>query len=237
MDKKFLILQFRTDQSLEHEKQCFKKALNLHEKNLTFFNVFDNNNNNFNLVLKNYNALIISGSGQFNVTDLPKDKREKIKKISGLIRQAIKTDFPTLGICFGHQLIAELCGGKVKRDEAQFESGTQQIVLNKLGQGQKIFKNFPKKFFAAQGHKDSVVKLPKNAVKLAYSKKTDIQAYKIGDNIFTVQFHPEFELEDMMFRLALYPEYLKGKSMEDIRKEHKEIPHAIKVLKNFVSLI
>lgn len=231
--KKILVLQFRTDKSLGHERECFDKVLK--ESEIRYINIFGNDD--LSVKLENFDGLIISGSGQFDITKLEGLQKSRIEKIAPLIIKAVEIDFPTLGICFGHQLIAHLNGGEVVRDEKQAESGSVEVNLNHKGQAAKIFKNISKSFYAIEGHKESVGKLPRNAIQLASSKKCNNQSYKIGKNIFCVQFHPEFELDDMMFRLSLYPEYLKNKSIEEVRKEFEEVPHAIKVLKNFEDLV
>ena len=42
---------------------------------------------------------------------------------------------------------------------------------------------------------------------LAYSEKCPVQAYRFGNRVYSMQFHPELSIEDLEYRLSLYPEY------------------------------
>ncbi len=140
-------------------------------------------------------------------------------------------------ICFGHQLMAYFFGGKVERDETQAEGGIISIELLPKGTKTLIFKNIPKKFSAVSGHKDSVVRLPKKAKLLARSQKTKFQSYKIKNNIYCVQFHPELDTDGLVYRMSLFPEYARGRSLEEIKKEFVDMPYAVKTLENFKDLV
>lgn len=232
--KKYLLLQFRTDQTLEHEVSCVKKALDLSDSEIEVVNVFDQDKEPTLPSIEslaNYKALITGASGQYNVTDLPGWAEERIQKIISYFKWVIENDFPTLAICFGHQIIAKSLGGEVKREQA--ENGNAEINLTEDGKLSPIFKDIPEKSWVVSAHKEAVTKLPNEAKLLAYSEKTKIESYQIGKNVFAVQFHPELELDDLMFRLSLYPEYLQGKSIEEVRRGYHETPFATKVLKNF----
>jgi GMP synthase (glutamine-hydrolysing) len=228
---KLLVFQFRTDKSLEHERQCFADVFGSTAE-LEFLNMLDEAEPNVPDIHK-YGGVIIAGSGQYNVTDWDDHVRSRAEKIYPIIKQSVYEDFPLLGICFGHQLMAVALGGNVKRDTRQAEGGTVTVHLNELGRRDVLFENIPQKLYVVAGHKDSVTTLPKDAVLLANSETTDVQSYKIKNNIYAVQFHPELDLNSLLFRFSLYPEYTKGKTENEIRKEYKEIPHAWKVIHNF----
>lgn len=237
-NKKILVLQFRTDESIEHERNCFSKAGAWKNDSLEFVNILEDGTKCPKPSdLNNYSALITAASGQFNVTDWSDEIKEKIEPVVKIFREAIKKDYPTLAVCFGHQLIAQLFGGKVISKDKQSEAGTYQIILTATGRKSKLFAKIPTSFYAVLGHKDSVVKLPRGARRLAYSQRCKIQAYKIKNNIYSIQFHPELDLDDLIWRLKLYPEYLKGKSLKDIKAEYHEITHATKILENFKHLV
>lgn len=237
MQKPILVLQFRTDKSLKHERDCLISASKLPLERFHFVNILDKNVSIPRKEdLSNYQAVIVAASGQFNVTDWPSNVRRPIEKLKPFFDEMIKQDFPTLAICFGHQLIAKFFGGEVTRDSHQAEAGTVEITLNNEGKSAKIFTGIPEKFWVSSGHKDSVTKVPNTAVILASSQKTRVAAYQIGQNIYCLQFHPEFDLDSLIWRLSLYPEYIVGKTLEDIRKSYHEIPFATQILKNFKNL-
>ena len=99
---------------------------------------------------------------------------------------------PILGICLGHQTIAQAFGADVIRAKNLMHGKTSELSLQKES---KIFKNIPSNFIATRYH-SLVVKqdnLPKNIIPTAYScDDNEIMALEIQDyNIYGLQFHPE----------------------------------------------
>jgi GMP synthase (glutamine-hydrolysing) len=238
MKKPILILQFRTDKSLAHERSQIIKHGKFKKSDLNFVNVMDGRSKIPGPSdLKKYRALIIAGSGQYNISNLSADVEKKMKRAIPLIKAAVKNDFPTLGICFGHQLISHLFGGRVVNDDKQAENGTYEIKLNSLGTNSKLYKNIPQKFYVVLGHKDSVVKLPKDAKLLATGKRCKIQSYQLKKNIYCLQSHPELEREGLMYRLQMYPEYLKDKSLDEVKKSYNPVKYAPIIIENFNNIV
>ena len=95
---------------------------------------------------------------------------------------------PILGICFGHQLIAHLLGGRVEKGTSA-EYGLTKIYVD---EADVLFAGLPKEFNAWASHYDEVNALPKDFVALAHSNICKIEAMKHKTlPIFSVQFHPE----------------------------------------------
>jgi GMP synthase (glutamine-hydrolysing) len=238
MKKPILVLQFRTDKSLQHERDMYLTQGGFKKSQLVFKNILDNRVKvPTPKDLTKYSAVIIGASGEFNITDWPKSIQKKINRIKPLLNEILKTNFPTLAVCFGHQMLAHMAGGKVVNYEKNAEAGSVKITVTKEGKKVNLYKDVPSSFWALSGHKDSVVKLPKGAKILASSQKCKINSYKLGENIYSIQYHPELDIENLIWRLKLYPEYLKGKPLSEIRKQYKEVPYATKILDNFRQLI
>jgi len=95
---------------------------------------------------------------------------------------------PILGICFGHQLLADLWGGEVKQEE-QREYGlslaqlnNNALLFNGINQQQKVW----------MSHGDYVARLPSGFKGIASTDNIDIAAYENNKlKIFGLQFHPE----------------------------------------------
>ena len=97
-----------------------------------------------------------------------------------------------MGICFGHQLVAEALGGLVKRSKRGWHVGVDSVQLNndasKFGKASQEFK-------LIYNHQDEVQKVPANAKLLAGSKNCLIAMMSIDDHILTFQGHIEFKKE------------------------------------------
>lgn len=104
-------------------------------------------------------------------------------------RQIRELEVPILGICYGHQLLAHLAGGKVKAGDVG-EYGTTTLkrvterndLLRGLSNGEEVWMN----------HKDRVVKMPPGFITLASTEASPVAAFANEDKgEFGVQFHPE----------------------------------------------
>lgn len=97
-----------------------------------------------------------------------------------------KNNIPLMGICYGHQLIAHLSGGKVVPGGRKEYGITEMSVDKKVG----IFKSLSSKEKVWMSHGDNVANLPSGFEPLAHSDNAPIAAYHKG-NIYGIQFHPE----------------------------------------------
>ena len=99
---------------------------------------------------------------------------------------------PILGICLGHQSIAQVFGGDVVRAKNMMHGKTSVM---KQSNDSKIFQDLPQEFIATRYHSLIVDKksLPENITPTAFSTDDDeIMALKIKDKeIYGIQFHPE----------------------------------------------
>ncbi len=131
-----------------------------------------------------YDGVVISGS-QTSVYD----DRDWIHDLTSWVREVHRADVPTLGICWGHQLLAQALGGRVV-DMAEHELGYRTV--HRRGDD-PLFADVPASFTAFQTHSDRVAELPSGAVELARNDR-GIQAFRLGAR-YGVQFHPEYDRE------------------------------------------
>lgn len=226
------VIQFRTDASEKHEQKCFRK--HLPDTDLEFLSIFDKNISfdEPEKLLQNYDKVILAGSGELLLSRGDKKTNSVYKTVKPLMEYVLKTDFPTLGVCFGNQILGKAIGGEVKNEESQAEAGIQQVRFTKAGRTAKIFKNMNNPLSVAMGHEDSVQKLPKKATRLAYSAKCPSQAFQHGENVFGVQFHVELNDKDLAERLKMYSQYDKYQLGYNVPNG----VHGPQVLRNFVTI-
>ena len=109
-----------------------------------------------------------------------------------LLADAIARDIPVLAICLGTQLLAAAIGGKVTRAKI-VEIGAKEIFPSAAAATDSIF-NFVGPLPVTQWHEDEVSILPPGAITLASSPACENQIYRVGENSYGVQFHPEADL-------------------------------------------
>jgi len=133
-------------------------------------------------ITKDNIAGIIFSGGPLNVYENDKFKFDK---------KILKLGVPILGICFGHQILSKLLGGKVKKSKhREFGLATINKVSNSI-----LTKNFFSKNMTSDvwmSHADQVSKIPKNFKVIASTKNSKLTIIEnIKDNFYGVQFHPE----------------------------------------------
>lgn len=94
-----------------------------------------------------------------------------------------------LGVCLGAQLLADVLGARVTRNEVP-EIGWYPVTLTAEGQASPAFGRLPAEFTALHWHGDTFA-LPDGAVHLAESAACEGQAFAWGERVFGVQFHLE----------------------------------------------
>jgi GMP synthase-like glutamine amidotransferase len=97
---------------------------------------------------------------------------------------------PYLGICLGHQLLAEALGGKVTSMKKP-EVGISTIELTPEGQMDPIFLGFKQTFDTLQWHGAEVSQLPEGTVVLAENAACPVQAMRWGKWAYGFQYHTE----------------------------------------------
>lgn len=111
-----------------------------------------------------------------------------IERVGNCIDFIQKMDIPILGICLGHQLIAQAFGGEVATADAQSYAQIELEILDE----DDIFQGLGPKMNVWASHKDEVKGLPSEFDVLAQSDICSVEAMKHHEKpIYGIQFHPE----------------------------------------------
>jgi GMP synthase (glutamine-hydrolysing) len=134
-------------------------------------------------------GVVVSGSSAM-VTD----RAEWSERTGEWLLQAISLGKPVLGICFGHQLLAQACGGEVHYNPRGRQVGTIDVKLTPAAEGDRLFGVFREPLHVPVCHRQCVATLPPNATWLGESPLDAFHAFRVGTSAWGIQFHPEFDV-------------------------------------------
>lgn len=135
--------------------------------------------------LSEFGGLVILG-GPMGALDF--DRHPGLRAEAELVRTATDAGIPLLGICLGHQIIATALGAALHPGAAsEVGLGTVDVVTD-----DRVLGNAGDSVPALHWHYD-VVDLPDGATLLARTAQTPNQAFRMGDTVFSTQFHPEVD--------------------------------------------
>jgi GMP synthase-like glutamine amidotransferase len=125
-----------------------------------------------------------------------------------LMKDAVAQDFPFFGVCLGGQMLATAVDGIVERTPFP-EVGVATFRIADSAASDPVFGiHAGKDVIAAEWHQDYVTDLPDDAVVLAGNDVCPIQAFRIGQHVYGVQFHPEVDAQMFASWAAIADEVL-----------------------------
>jgi GMP synthase (glutamine-hydrolysing) len=138
-------------------------------------------------------AWLITGSKHSVYDDFP-----WIAELMAFVRAAAR-DHPVIGVCFGHQIVAEAFGGKVEKADAGWGIGVHTYEVTST---RSWMKPGAMSLSLLASHMDQVVSPPPQAEVLGGSNFCPVGMMQIGDTIMTIQTHPEMtqEFADDLYR-------------------------------------
>ncbi len=133
-------------------------------------------------------GLIVLGGAAGALDD---DAAAFLPDLRALLREAVRREIPTLGVCLGHQLLAVANGGQLRRMPDGPELGAQLVAKRAAAATDPLFRDLPITPDVVQWHYDEVSVLPPGAIQLASAPACDQQAFRLGRLAWGIQFHIE----------------------------------------------
>ena len=130
-----------------------------------------------------YDGFVVTGSRSSVYGD-----EDWIEPTTAWAREAVDRGLPALGICFGHQLLADALGGTVE-DMGEYELGYRTVHHD----GSGVFDGIDEEMLVFTTHGDAVTDLPPGATETARNDY-GTHGFRKG-HVFGVQSHPEYDLE------------------------------------------
>ena len=152
-------------------------------------------------------AGVILGGGPF-CGSTPYDQQSPLQRrveseLHPLLRRALQTDTPVLGICYGVGSLAKVAGAQV--DDTYSEPiSAPTLTVTEAGAADPIARELPSSFHAYVGHKEAVTQLPADAEVLVSGEACPVQMLRLRENAYVTQFHPEADHLTMAKRIDAY---------------------------------
>jgi GMP synthase (glutamine-hydrolysing) len=178
-------------------------------------------------------GIVVTGSSA-----LVSEREPWSERTAEWLARAVEADVPILGICYGHQLLAHALGGRVADNPNGREVGTVAIALEGAAETDPLLSLLSPGERVHVTHVQSVVELPRDARLLASTEMDPLHAFAVGDRIFGVQFHPEFDADVMRRYLTGRREAIEseGIDVDALLGEVVEAPSGPRLLRRFASL-
>jgi GMP synthase (glutamine-hydrolysing) len=135
--------------------------------------------------IDDYDAVLVFGGAMHADQD---DRHPWLREENMFLQRLLDRHVPTLGVCLGAQLLAKAAHAPVY-PVSEPEIGWYEVELTKAAADDPVFSRLPRRFDAFEWHYYTYG-VPAGAVELARSQLCT-QAFRLGDSVWGVQFHPE----------------------------------------------
>ncbi len=238
--KPFLIIQLRPeDETSNKEFEAFLQYAELREDEVVRARV--ERKGLPEIHLPDYAAIIVGGS-PLDVSSPEKEKSAIQKEIElgfmRLLARMVATDFPFFGVCSGSGLLGTFCGASISTKYSEAVGGAD-VMLTAAGEKDPLLSGFPTKFRVLVGHKEACDEIPPGATLLVRSQACPVQMFRVKNNIYATQFHPEGDYEGFAVRINAYkhhgyfPPETADALLAKIKNEDTPVPKQI--LSRFVN--
>lgn len=181
-----------------------------------------------------YGGVVVSGSFAM-VTD-----REPWSVATAeWLRRAIDDGRHVLGVCYGHQLIADALGGRVDYNPNGRQIGSVEARLTDAGRDDPLLSGLGDPLVVQTSHSQCVLQPPVGATVLARSPKDAHHAIRFGERVWGVQFHPEFDGEVARTYVVERAERIRAEGLdpERLARDVRHSDHGRSILRRFGQMV
>ena len=191
------------------------------------------------LQLADYSGVIVGGSPYTSSDPVGEKSAAQVRveaELSGLLDRIVADDFPFLGACYGVGTLGTHQGAVIDRKFGE-PVGSAEIELTAEGERDPLLKGVPHRFEAFVGHKEACSQLPPGAVLLASSAACPVHMFRVKNNLYATQFHPELDADGLITRIDIYKDagYFPPHAADELiqRARQASVTEPMRILKNF----
>jgi GMP synthase (glutamine-hydrolysing) len=175
-------------------------------------------------------AVVVTGSAA-SVTE----RAPWMLRAEAYLRALVAARVPTLGICFGHQLLGQALGGEVIRNPRGREIGTVSL---EIVEDDPLLAAARSPLEVNAIHVDTVGRLPRGARVLARTALEPHAALRFSESAWGVQFHPEADAEILRDTIDVRRELLarEGLDPDALIERASDAPAGASTLLRFVDI-
>lgn len=192
--------------ALERLGDCGEMFMSLLSEPGEAWDIYDVEHGVFPEDVSRHDGFLITGSRYSVYEDRP-----WIKGLLELVREIHRREIRLVGVCFGHQAVALALGGEVGLNPKGWDIGLKDLTLTEAVKGFPSFRGVPNPTRVLVSHMDVVTRMPDQAVRLAYSERTEFEMFTLGRSVLSLQGHPEYDNEvigeiiDLLSGLSILP--------------------------------
>lgn len=168
--------------------------------------------------LDDYAGVFLGGSAFTISDDVKSDVQRRVEAdLAELVDRIVDADIPFFGMCYGVGTVSTHLGGTVDRTYGEPISAAS-ITVTGEGSADPLLAGMPTTFHAFVGHKEACNGCPPGATLLATGDVCPVQMFRVGENVYVTQFHPELNAEDLAARMRIYQHagYFKPEELDDL---------------------
>lgn len=193
------------------------------------------------LDLDAYAAIIVGGS-PFDISTPEHEKSEIQRQIEqdfrNLFDAVVPRDFPFLGACCGCGLLGSYLDTPISGRYAEPVGGAV-VALTDAGRQDPLLEGFPERIEVLLGHKEACDRVPDGATLLLTGDACPVQMFRVGENVYATQFHPEGDAEGFIVRIHAYKHhgYFPPETADAliVAVSREDTPYPREILRRFVA--
>lgn len=193
------------------------------------------------LSLDDYAAVIVGGS-PFDISTpehLKKPIQLQIERdFRRLFDDIVSNDRPFLGACSGCGLLGSYLDTPISGKYSEPVGGAV-VSVTSAGREDSLLDDFPEQIAVLCGHKEACDQVPQGATLLLSGDACPVQMFRVGDNVYATQFHPEGDGPGFTVRIHAYKHhgYFPAEQADEliVAVNQQDTPYAREILRRFVA--